>query len=160
MMAVPLVCWAPSSGDGELCPVEQVQTDLQPPVVKECPRQKIQVSHHGVESHTSTCFSTDLSSSSLQRVAPSPKNPCNSTRRGMMATSIEWTATSALTCGEGDGKVQTSKEEHTERLRVKPRETVGWQNSEGATKTTDPFVTSSMPSPGWSEWATRFVATN
>ena len=51
-----------------------------------------------------TCFSTDLSSSSLPRVAPSPKNPCNSTRRAMMATSIEWTATSALTCGEEEGE--------------------------------------------------------
>ena len=103
--------------------VEQGETICEPPVTKECPR------HHGAESHTSTCFSTDLSSRSLQRVAPSPKNPCNSTCRAMMATSIEWTATSALTCGEEE--VQASKEEHTERLRVKPRETVGWQDSQG-----------------------------
>ena len=33
-----------------------------------------------------------------------PRTPCNSTRRAMMATSIEWTATSALTCGEGGGR--------------------------------------------------------
>ena len=138
---MPLVCWAPLRAVPSPLSADTIVVSMascaplnkgRPSATtsnlllsKECPRQKIQVPHHGVESHTSTCFSTDLSSRSLQRVAPSPKNPCNSTRRAMMATSIEWTATSALTCGEGEGKVQASKEEHTEGLRVKPRETVG-----------------------------------
>ena len=73
-----------------------------------------------------THFDSNPGSCTLQRATPRP----HSTRGPKVATR-EWTATSALACGQREGKVESAQEDHAEGLRVKKRESVRGKGKNG-----------------------------
>ena len=75
------------------------------------------VSHVHVRGDPGPCLAADLSSSALERKAPSPQDPSHSTRC-TMAKHVKLAATSPGAHGEGKGQLQTSAQEKTERLSV------------------------------------------
>ena len=69
-------------------------------------------------SNTCSSFTAHLCSGTLQWTAPSPKNPCHSTRSTMVAKDIMLVAHWQVRIDRGTGKVQSPAQEKAERLRV------------------------------------------
>ena len=105
----------------ELGPMPKGQSighNFQPASVQIVEHCQVHVSHVHVRGDPGPCLAADLSSSALERKAPSPQDPSHSTRCTMVAKHVKLAATSAGVHGEGKGQVQPSAQEKTERLSV------------------------------------------
>ena len=109
--------------DCELGPSMQwkpVSNDFQPPPVQPVGLSEVHVANKHVQTNTCSAFPANPCCRRLQRPTSSPEHPCCCASCAVVAKSVEWTPATANRKGKGQSK--SSKEQHTERRGVNPRQ--------------------------------------
>ena len=111
---------------------KRVSNDFQPPPVQPVGLCKVHVANKHVQTNTCSAFPANPCCRRLQRPTSTPEHPCCCASCTVVAKGVEWTATPAAANREGKGQSKSSKEQHTERRRVNPRQPTRWKRDERA----------------------------
>ena len=117
---------------------ESVSDDFQSPTIQMVERTKVEVAHHDVGTDPGASLAANSCHHGLHRKATVAQDSRPRTRRPVVTTAIEWTATPVPACREGNSKAKTAEKEQPEGLRCEgglPErgQTSEWDGSEGTT---------------------------
>ena len=119
--------------DGQLSAMEKwepVCHHFQATVVHPWHWWEVQILYPDVLGDSSTCFSADSGSATLQWKPTATQDPCVSTSSPVMATRVKWLATPASCRRQGKRAPKATKEQHPKTLRVKTSCKRHWRSEE------------------------------